>query len=64
MLELSYETLHEMVRKQTMAARNQRENLQQTIRKRTYKQNKLENYNKNEHKWLYLLFGWKWATMP
>ena len=33
----SYETLHEMDRKQTMAAKNQRENLQQTIREQTCK---------------------------
>ena len=39
----SYETLHEMVRKRKMATRNQRENLQQTIRKQTCKQNKLKN---------------------
>ena len=35
--DLSYETLHEMVRKQTVDVRNQRENLQQTIREQTYK---------------------------
>ena len=37
MSELIYETLHEMVRKQTMATRNQRENLQQIIREQTCK---------------------------
>ena len=42
-----------------MAARNQRENLHQTIRKQTYKENKLENYNKNEikHKYTFSLGG-------